>query len=88
MSPANFEAWRARLRRRLAVVVGDHANHVRLSAIRAVKAMLADDDPLTMEPAESLLARVVPPWAKREYRGCRVPMTVRRPPESILDVWD
>jgi hypothetical protein len=82
--------WKARLLRRLAVVVDDGQTYmVRIAAIRAVQEMFDVDSSIRCEDAHSLLDRVLNSWDTREelrggrYAECRV----KRPPEGLRDVW-
>jgi hypothetical protein len=86
--PETHAQWKARLLRRLAVVTNaDYTYHIRLAAIRSVQEMMGPDSSLCRESAERLLQRVLPPWAKRDYMDKPGPMTVKRPPQSVMDVW-
>lgn len=87
---ADLEAWRARLRRRLAVVVDEGLSYrIRISAVKAIQAMMSDHS-ISRENPDDLLARVLRPWQTRERlignRMARVPVT--RPPVSVMDVWE
>lgn len=86
-----FEQWRVRLRKRLALVV-DYGQpyRVRLCATRAIQGMMDANHPLRRESAEELLERVLRPYDKREFIVERrtVMLPVRRPPQSLLDVWE
>lgn len=88
---ADREEWRMRLRKRLAVVV-DYGwpYQVRLAAVRSVQDMLDAGNPLRAESPDALLSRVLRPFDRREYVVDRraVMSPVRRPPVSLLDVWD
>ena len=86
--PESHALWKARLLRRLAVVTNaDYTHQIRLAAIRSVQEMMKDSS-LAHESAESLLKRVLPPWAKRDFMDKPGPMTVKRPPQSVMDVWN
>jgi len=88
---ADLQEWRTRLRKRLALAVDYEQPHrVRLCAVRAVQSMLDADNPLRSESADALLSRVLRPFDTREYIVDRraVMMRVRRPPVSVVDVWD
>lgn len=83
--------WKARLMRRLAVVCDLGQSYtVRLAAVRAVQAMLDPGSALHQEPVHELLDRVLEPFAKRPVVvGQRTALvTVRRPPQSLADVWE
>lgn len=86
----DLHAWKARLLMRLGVVVDEGFSYqVRLSAVRAIQAMLDADNPLRRESADDLLDRVLRPWDKRIYlvAGRGVERQVTRPPAGLRDVW-
>jgi hypothetical protein len=83
-------AWKARLMKRLTVVVDTGQTHqIRLAAIRAVQQMYGPDSSLRKEGADDLLGRVLNPWDRKETevdrRTCWIP--VKRPPQGVRDVW-
>lgn len=81
---------RARLLRRLAVVVDDRWTYqIRLSAVQAIQVSLPDGNPLRGENAEQLLDRALKPWDCRLYlqNGRGIMRRVSRPPISLRDVW-
>lgn len=91
MTPSKpHHEWKARLIRRLAIVVDEHrTNTVRIAAVRAVQQMLDPTHPLRSERPDDLLGSVLWPWDRREeLRGGRwVQCTVARPPKGLGDVW-
>jgi hypothetical protein len=87
----DLDEWRVRLRKRLGVVVDYGLPYaVRLAAVRAVQNMMDEGDVLRAESADALLSRVLRPFDRREYVIDRraVMLQVRRPPVSVVDVWD
>ena len=83
--------WKARLLRRLAVVVDlAQTYHVRLCAVRAVQGMLDPSSSLRREDAHELLSRALNAWDKRPVivNQRTAWITVRRPPQSLADVWE
>lgn len=85
----DLDEWKARLRKRLAVVAGDWPYQVRIAAIKSVQSMLDADNPLRRESADDLLERVLRPWDRRIYlvAGRGVERQVTRPPLGLRDVW-
>jgi hypothetical protein len=87
----DLEEWRTRLRKRLAVVV-DYGwpYQVRIAAIKSVQSMMPLDHYLRAESPDALLSRVLRPFARREVIIDRraVMLQVRRPPVSLVDVWE
>jgi hypothetical protein len=81
---------RKRLLVRLMVVAGDEwPETVRVAAVRAVQATLAEHNPLRSEAPKDLLEQVKPLWGTRlcVEGGRGVTRRVRRPPQSLSDVW-
>jgi hypothetical protein len=89
MTPPH-EEYRARLLRRLAVVVDEGKPHgIRRAAVVAVQSMLRDGNPLKAEDPDNLLERTLPAWGNRLYliAGRRRYARVQRPPTALSDVW-
>lgn len=90
-SDADIQEWRKRLRRRLAIIADyGYPYHIRLAAVVAVQNMMTPDHYLRAESPDALLSRVLRPFDKRAYTVDRrvVQLPVRRPPVSIVDLWD
>jgi hypothetical protein len=90
MPVGDREAARVRFVKRLCVVADEEQpDFIRLAAVRAIKATLPTAHPYQVVTAHDLLHSVKPSWESRTYMegGRGVERRVRRPPETLADLW-